>query len=133
MKFLMAVILLCCIAGCSNKSKSRTLLSTEKMEAVMWDIIGADVFTEQFIKKDSLKKASLENVQLQNKIFASHKVNREDYYYSYDYYIGRADLMKMMLDSLSARAERDRSKMTQLHYNAPHSKGPPGPLPKTAP
>lgn len=133
MKFLMTVILFCCIAGCADKTKGN-LLSLEKMEVVMWDIIGADVFTEQFIKKDSLKKkiAPLENVELQNKIFAIHKVSRDDYYKSYEYYVGRADLMKLMLDSISARAERDRSRMTQLHYNTPHS-GPPGPLPKTAP
>ena len=83
----------------------------------MWDVIQADVFTEQFIKKDSLRNPSLENMQLQNKIFAIHKVTKVDFYKSYDYYMTHSDQMKNILDSITARAERDRSKMLEQQYN----------------
>lgn len=127
MKGFLVVILLFCMIGCRDTGSFPGLLGREKMQAVMWDIIGADVFTERFIKKDSSKKAQLENMQLQNKIFALHKVTRDNYYKSYDYYIMHSDLMKVILDSLSARGERDRSKMTQQHYGGQHA--PPKPHP----
>jgi len=104
--------------GCSNsKSKSSGILPKEKMQAVMWDIIEADVFTEQFIKKDSLKNLSMENMQLQNKIFAIHKTTKADFYKSYDYYLAHADQMRIILDSITAKAERDRTKMLEKQYN----------------
>jgi len=83
----------------------------------MWDIIGADVFTEQFIKKDSVKNPSMENMKLQNKIFAIHKITKVDFYKSYQYYLAHADQMKIILDSITSKAERDRTKMLDKHYN----------------
>ena len=85
------------------------------MQVVMWDIIEADVFTDRFIKKDSSKNAAAENMQLKNKIFALHKITREEYNKSYDYYITHSDLMKVILDSMSDKAERDKMKMLERH------------------
>jgi hypothetical protein len=74
----------------------------------MWDIIRAEVFTDQFMKKDSSKKIAMENLKLQNAIFSIHKVTRSQYFRSYDYYISHTDLIRLVLDSMSAKAERDR-------------------------
>jgi len=118
MKEVFCTIWLFGILGCSNiKSKSSGILPKEKMQAVMWDIIGADVFTEQFIKKDSLKNLPIENMQLQNKIFAIHKITKVEFYMSYQYYLAHADQMKIILDSITAKAERERTKMLDKHYN----------------
>lgn len=122
MKGFFITIAMLCMLGCSNKKNNSGILGKEKMQAVMWDIIGADVFTEQFVKKDSLKIASIENMQLQNKIFALHKVTRAQYYKSYDYYISHTDLMKAVLDSMTTKAERDRSKMMEQQHGAPKIK-----------
>ncbi len=81
----------------------------------MWDIIGADVFTENFVKKDSLINASIENMQLQNKIFSMHKVSRADFYKSYEYYLSHTDLLQVILDSMVAKAERDRNGMMEKY------------------
>jgi hypothetical protein len=114
MKGLVVTILFFCMTGCTNKDIDiKGILSKEKMQAVMWDIIGADVFTEQYVKKESLKNASVENMRLQNKIFALHNVSRVDFYKSYDYYVEHTNLMKVMLDSMTAQAERNRSKMME--------------------
>ena len=117
MKAVIVAIVLFCMTGCAGKTgKDSGILNQEKMQAVMWDIIGADVYTEQFIKKDSLKNAPVENMQLQNKIFAIHKVTRADFYKSYDYYVSHSDLIKVILDSMTAKAERERSGMTQQQF-----------------
>ncbi|MBC7687648.1 MAG: DUF4296 domain-containing protein [Aquabacterium sp.] len=121
MKKIFVIILMLSIAGCSENN-SDGILAKEKMQAVMWDIIGADFFTEQFIKKDTLKNARIENMQLQNKIFALHKVSRADYYKSYDYYIAHTDLMRVILDSMTAKAERDRTKMMEEQHGSKQTK-----------
>jgi hypothetical protein len=91
------------------------ILGKEKMQAVMWDIIGANSFTEQFIKRDSLKNAVVENMKMQQKIFSMHNITKEDFYKSYNYYCSQPDLMRTLLDSIVARGERDRIKMIEIH------------------
>ena len=114
MKGLVVTILFFCMTSCANKDTNlKGILSKEKMQAVMWDIIEADVFIEQFVKKDSSKNAAVENMQLQNKIFTLHKVSRSDFYMSYDYYVEHVNLMKEMLDSMTVIGERNRSKMME--------------------
>ena len=60
------------------------------------------------MKKDSSKNIPMENLQLQNAIFSIHQVTRSQYYKSYDYYISHTDLIRVVLDSMSAKADRDK-------------------------
>ncbi len=116
MKQVIVTILFFCSIGCTNKEKKYSgILDREKMQAVLWDIIEADVFTEQFIKKDSLKNAAVENAQLQNKIFSIHQVSKADFYKSYEYYLLHTSEMRILLDSMTTKAERDRTKMFERH------------------
>lgn len=69
-------------------------------------------------KKDSLRNPELENAELQNKIFELHKVTRSDYYKSYNYYITQTDIMTVLLDSMIAKAERDRSDLLEKKFKA---------------
>lgn len=94
--------------SCGNKNKIPTgILMQDKMQAVLWDVIRADAFTEEFIKKDTSKNAVTENLKLQQQIFAIHKVTREDFYNSYDYYKKNTAVFKIILDSIIARNERN--------------------------
>lgn len=116
MRQFIIIALLTLIIGCTGKGRNFSgIISKEKMEIVMWDLIQADVFTEQFIKKDTTKNAVLENMQLQNKIFSIHNITKADYYKSYEYYITQSGQMKQMLDSMTAKAERNRTKMHEQH------------------
>jgi hypothetical protein len=109
MKYLIFIIGFFFIVGCNDKTGTPSgVLGKEKMQSVMWDIIRAEVFTEQFMKKDSSKNIAMENLKLQNAIFSIHKVTRRQYFRSYDYYISHTDLIRLVLDSMSAKAERDR-------------------------
>lgn len=85
------------------------VLKSEKMQAVLWDVIKADVFTNEFIKKDSTKNAEKENLKLQQQVFAIHKVTKAEFYKSYDFYNSNTPLFKEMLDSMIAQAGRDKS------------------------
>ena len=109
MKYLVFTLLIFFIISCTGKNGTpASVLGKEKMQAVMWDMIRADAFTDQFIKIDASKNSVLENIKLQNAIFSIHKVTRSEYYKSYDYYISHSDLIRGVLDSMSAKAERDR-------------------------
>ncbi len=107
------IVFLC---SCADNKKGR-VIQKEAMEAVMWDMIQADAFTQNFIKKDSTKKDSLENASLQKKIFQLHHITKEDFDVSYNFYSANPGQMKIMLDSITARAERDRSKLIMERYS----------------
>lgn len=107
-------------SSCGNKNKAPNgVLAPDKMEAVLWDVIRADAFTTDFIKKDSSKNAVEENAKLQKKVFVLHGVTRESFYKSFDYYKANSEQFKSMLDSMIVRANRDRN---QRLLKSPESK-----------
>lgn len=103
-------------AGCDKSSKGK-LLAADKMQTVTWDILQADAYAELYIKTDSLKNFTTEKAALQQKVFDIHKIGKEDFYYSYDYYNARPDVMRVILDSVSAKAERNRNTIVQKKYS----------------
>lgn len=107
MVLLMAISILGCDGGSNTPAN---VLKPDKMQAVMWDVIQADVFTSEYIKVDTTKNLQKENLQLQKKIFALHHTNREQYYTSYEYYKSKPDLMQALLDTMAARVNRNRNK-----------------------
>jgi len=117
-RLLNVVFFLLILAGhsCNDKKPEGKVLPKEKMQAVLWDVLQADAFTGNFIKKDSSKNEGAENASLQKKIFELHKISREDFTTSYDYYSSHPEQMKIMLDSMSAKAERDRNKIMKERY-----------------
>ncbi|MBL0357053.1 MAG: DUF4296 domain-containing protein [Chitinophagaceae bacterium] len=126
----MSRILLClCMTvvffSCADKEGKGTVLSTAKMQDVMWDMLMADAYTEKYLKTDSSKKELKQNAALQQKIFEFHKINREDFYKSYNYYSSRPDVMRIMLDTIGAKAERERSGLMMERYSGGGIKPPP--------
>lgn len=117
----MRALLSCCavlfICSCGGKREQGVILSTDKMQSVMWDIVQADVFTDRFLKTDSSKKERLKNAALQQKVFEFHKVTRADYYKSFEYYSSKPDLMRTILDSITVKAERERSGLMMERYS----------------
>ena len=109
MKIAVVIILVIGMAGCRNKDGLPSgILRGEEMQAVLWDVIRAETFTAQYIKIDSLKNAELENAKLQQQIFATHNITREDFYDSYQYYNKHTELMRILLDSITTRGEREK-------------------------
>ncbi len=98
------------LVSCGNKNDLPPgVLKPAQMEAVLWDIIRADAYTTDFIQPDSSRNAVEENARLQRKAFALHNISKEDFYKSYEYYRSNASLFKPILDSIIARAGRNRN------------------------
>jgi Domain of unknown function (DUF4296) len=102
--------------SCTDKTRVPSdVYPREKMEAMMWDMLMADRFSAQFLLKDSAKKdVKAETFKLYEQVFQIHKTNSDEFLKSYKYYLTRPDLTKVMFDSLTARAGRNRD---QLYKN----------------
>jgi Domain of unknown function (DUF4296) len=72
-------------------------------------VIKADVYVADYIKRDSAKNDTLESAKLQQEIFAIHNTTKEAYYLSYNYYKRNPELMKALMDTMSARVNRARN------------------------
>lgn len=113
MRLILLLFTLILLTSCNNSNKvSGDVLAPEKMQAVLWDVIKADAFTTEFVKKDTAKDAVQENLKLQQQVFAIHKVTKEVFYKSYDYYKNNSGDFKTLLDSMIAKAERNNKVKT---------------------
>ncbi|RYY67154.1 MAG: DUF4296 domain-containing protein [Chitinophagaceae bacterium] len=94
------------LISCSEKnSVPKDILPPEKMQAVYWDYLRADIYSNEFLRKDTSKNAELENARLQMQVFKLHKVSREQFYKSYEYYLDHRELMKDILDTMLVRQQ----------------------------
>lgn len=76
------------------------------MENVLWDYFRAEVFTSEFLAKDSLKNLTAENIKLQQQVFVKYNISRDDFYKSYRYYQNHPSVMQTLLDSIILRKRR---------------------------
>jgi Domain of unknown function (DUF4296) len=104
--------------ACSKSNTPKGILKPEKMQLVFWDMLRADVLTDNFIGKDSAKNKTLESIKLQKQILAINKVSREEYYNSLAYYKQHPAQFYTMLDTLYNRATRDKYKVTKSDAGA---------------
>ena len=72
--FFLSLFLLSC------KQTDKNLLPKDVMEKILWDITQADIFTQDFISKDSSKNLTVENLKLQQKIFAKYKIDKKTFF-----------------------------------------------------
>lgn len=120
MKLLIITISILLLGGCNSQKKEKgIILDKDKMQAVLWDVIVANSFTVQFLKKDSLKNPAVENGKLQQTIFKLHKISKDDFYRSYHYYSSQPEFMMVLLDSMTKKGERDKMKTIQRNMKTP--------------
>lgn len=109
--------ILICLVGvllfsCSGKDKTQGVIPKEKMEKILWDIIQADQFSAQYLKKDSTKlNVKEETMKLYDEVFAVNHITREQFKTSYSFYMEHPDITRSMFDSLSARANLLRNEI----------------------
>lgn len=89
--------------GCKSKTKIPTdVLPPAKMEKVLWDLMRADQFLADYVlNKDLTLNKDSQSVNLYQQIFSIHKVSKEKFKKSFDFYQLHPDLLKVIMDSLS--------------------------------
>lgn len=95
------------IFSCSKNKMPHGIIKPEKMQAVYWDFLKADIFTSDFASKDSSKNLKKENAVLQLNIFKNHGVSKEEFYKSYQYYLNHPGIMKDMIDTMLVRQRKN--------------------------
>jgi hypothetical protein len=109
------MIILSLLFSCSSRDKKKpVILTQQKMEKIIWDIMQVDEFANSYISRDSLKDLNKERLQLYLKVFQLHKVSKDDFNASMKYYSSKPDLMKVIFDSLSSKGELQRRKLIPL-------------------
>ena len=104
--FLLLMTASCCFS--CNETKSHSILPEEKMQSVIWQLIKADVYTVDFLQKDSNVNAPFKNAELQKSIFEKEKISKEQFQESYDFYIKHPELMKNIFDTILNRNSREK-------------------------
>lgn len=101
----------------SGKDMPPDILKPDRMKAVLWDFIRADIYANDFLKLDSNVNINRESAALQQGVFEKHKISRQVFYESYRYYSDHPELMRDVLDSLIIQeqkrmnSERPREKL----------------------
>jgi hypothetical protein len=103
------VIILLVIASCADKEKfPEEIIPPEKMEHVLWDMITAgEFYNSQIARLDSSYNKDSAMLDTYARVFQIHKIKREDFDRSYDWYKQHPDEMSVILDSLSKRSSPD--------------------------
>lgn len=110
MRFLIFFFLFFLCISCVNNDKvPQGVIVRDSMPRILWDVIVADQFSKQFILKDSAKiNTRLETMKLYQQVFQVHHITRDEFEKSYQFYVSRPDLMKIIYDSLFAYSSKQR-------------------------
>jgi|CXWL01.1.fsa_nt_gi hypothetical protein len=101
---LLLLFILIFTPGCKNKNRiPNDVLPQKKMQVILWDMMRADQYLNDYVlnKDTSLNRAS-ESLKYYQQIFAIHKINREEFQRSFSFYSSHPDLLKTIMDSISA-------------------------------
>ena len=79
------------------------------MQSVLWDVMRAESYSNHFISMGGNKNLPEENARFQKQIFSIHHITRAEFNKSFSYYNSRPDLMKVLLDSIIAKAGREKN------------------------
>lgn len=105
MRIVLFIILVSVFISCS-KEESKQVLPPEKMEAVLFDFMMAEAYTNTKYNIDSVVAAQKDNVSLQKKVFAFHGITKKQFEKSFDYYTRHSGVMLKILDSIIAKENR---------------------------
>jgi hypothetical protein len=98
---------------CSEKQvRDASILSEKQMSDIMWDMLRADMYVQDFILKDSTKKKNEESTRLYDEIFRIHRVTADQFKKSLNYYQANPSTFKPILDSLVTKQKETNRPFT---------------------
>ena len=104
------IVILSLLVSCSTSDVPENILPPDKIRPIIFDLLRADEFVNNFILKDTLLKREQEAVKLYEQVFSIHKVKPTDFYNSYRYYQAHPHKNKILIDSLDALISKKRVK-----------------------
>ncbi len=108
MRIAAILFLLVMLAACSSRPVPKEILLPEKMQKIVFDLIRADEFINNYVMKDSTINIKIRRIELYEQVFTIHHTNREEFFKSYKYYEQHPEKHKVLFDSLYALANRKK-------------------------
>jgi hypothetical protein len=108
MRFIALIIASALMFACSS-SVPRGIIPPDEMKQIVFDLVRADQFIDNFVTKDTTANVKERRITLYEQVFAIHKVSREEFYKSYTYYQQNPDKNKVLFDSLNAYGNRKKA------------------------
>lgn len=106
-RWLFILLMMGLTVACDKDEKPKDLIPEAKMEQVVWDMVQADEFIQNYVLKDSNKvNVNAERYKLYEKVLGVHNITKEQFKKSYEYYSSRPKESKVLFDSLSSKANR---------------------------
>lgn len=91
--------------SCAGESVPKGIFPPKKMESVLYDIVHADELVDFSMITDSTYRLPSKRYALYDSIFHIHNITKEDFNKSYQYYQGRPDLLKEILETLHTKTD----------------------------
>jgi Domain of unknown function (DUF4296) len=98
-------IFLFAIAACNKQKK---ILPINEMKVIVWDMLTADEWYNDLQVKDSNAVKNKLNIGLYKNVLQKHKITKEQFYDSYNYYLSKPLQMQVLVDSIEAYGVRKR-------------------------
>lgn len=113
MKYWMIIIVFLLGTACSDlNSVPQQYLQPAKMQDVLWDMMLADRFIEQYVKYKGLD-VEQERFTRYAEVFSIHQIDYEQFKASMDYYVSRPDQLKTIYVELNKKREAARIQREQ--------------------
>jgi hypothetical protein len=107
MRLLVFVLLVSLLAACANSdSIPGNVISKQKMETIIWQLVQSDEYVNIRSAKDTTKKISTEKMKIYQQVFDLNGVSLAEFKKSYLFYMEHPNISKEMFDSISVRANR---------------------------
>lgn len=112
MRFGVALALIAFLVGCNSDDQvPANVIPVKRMQTIMWQLMQSDEYVNMLVTKDSTKKSSAERAKRYEEIFALNQVSQDEFKKSYQYYLQHPEITKLMFDSITAIAQRQRSEL----------------------
>ena len=98
------------LLSCSGEAVPKDVFPPKKMTAVLYDIILADEWVDFARMQDSTFFKFSKRTAIYDSVFRIHGIKKEQYQKSMNFYQGRPDLLKQILDSLKSKADTSSPK-----------------------
>ena len=94
-----AIFLAALLLSCTDKkSVPNDIIPKQRMEKILWEMIEADRFISQYVKKDSAtKNIKQESLKLYDQVFQVNGISKMQFEKSFRYYLNRPDILKAFL------------------------------------
>ena len=104
---LTCLLLFITLLSCTEKHSA--VLTISEMKPIIWDMLNADNWNFQTAVTDTANKNKKNNLAFYDKIFKQYDITKEQFYKSYKYYEFHPDRMKILIDSVEAYGQRQKS------------------------